>query len=70
MKKVIVATICVAAISAFSAVGASAQMTGPQGQQTMKNNDSMNSNGRMMHRSHHLMMKKKMRHGHMMKHNM
>lgn len=63
MKKFILATVCVAALSAFGTVGASAQMTGPQGQQTM--GTGMNSNARMMHRSHR-MMKRPMHRRHMM----
>ena len=55
MKKLILATVCVAALSALGTVGASAQMTGPEGQQTM----GMNFNARMMHR-HHMMMKRPM----------
>jgi pentapeptide MXKDX repeat protein len=39
MKKTILVTACVAALSAFTAVGASAQTTGPAAQDTMKTND-------------------------------
>lgn len=39
MKKAILVAACVAALSAFTAVGASAQSTGPAAQDTMKTND-------------------------------
>ena len=39
MKKAILVATCVAALSAFTAVGASAQTTGPAAQDTMKTND-------------------------------
>ena len=39
MKKTILVTACVAALSAFTAVGASAQTTGPAAQDSMKTND-------------------------------
>jgi pentapeptide MXKDX repeat protein len=39
MKKAILVTACVAALSAFTAIGASAQTTGPAAQDTMKTND-------------------------------
>jgi pentapeptide MXKDX repeat protein len=48
----------VVAVSGLTAVGASAQTTGPAGQQTMKTTDPMNANARMHHRRHHHMMKK------------
>ena len=44
MKNTILVTACVAALSAFTAVGASAQTTGPAAQDGMKTND-MSSNG-------------------------
>jgi pentapeptide MXKDX repeat protein len=39
MKKAILVTACVAALSAFTTFGASAQSTGPAAQDTMKTND-------------------------------
>lgn len=39
MKKAILVTACVAALSAFATFGASAQTTGPAAQDTMKTND-------------------------------
>lgn len=39
MKKAILVTACVAALSAFTTFGASAQTTGPAAQDTMKTND-------------------------------
>ena len=39
MKKAILVATCVAALSAFTAAGASAQTTGPAAQDTMKTND-------------------------------
>jgi pentapeptide MXKDX repeat protein len=39
MKKAILVTACVAALSAFTAVGASAQTTGPAAQDSTKTND-------------------------------
>ncbi|HEV7881238.1 hypothetical protein [Bradyrhizobium sp.] len=39
MKKAILVATCVAALSAFTTVGASAQTTGPAAQDTMKTND-------------------------------
>jgi pentapeptide MXKDX repeat protein len=39
MKKTILVATCIAALSAFTTVGASAQTTGPAGQDTMKTND-------------------------------
>jgi pentapeptide MXKDX repeat protein len=39
MKKAILVAACVAGLSAFTAVGASAQTTGPAAQDTMKTND-------------------------------
>jgi hypothetical protein len=46
MRKLIVAACCAALMGSISV--ASAQTTGPQGQQTLKANDSMNSNAKMM----------------------
>lgn len=57
MKKMIVAVCCAALMGSVSV--ASAQMTGPQGQRTMKSNDSMDSNARMKKK----MMKKGMKSG-------
>jgi pentapeptide MXKDX repeat protein len=49
MKKAILVTACVAALSAFTAVGASAQTTGPAAQDGLKTNDmskdGMKNNG-------------------------
>jgi pentapeptide MXKDX repeat protein len=39
MKKTLLVATCVAALSAFTAVGASAQTTGPAAQDSMKTND-------------------------------
>jgi pentapeptide MXKDX repeat protein len=39
MKKTILVAACVAALSAFTAFGASAQTTGPAAQDSMKTND-------------------------------
>lgn len=39
MKKAILVAACVAALSAFTTVGASAQTTGPAAQDSMKTND-------------------------------
>ena len=39
MKKAILVTACVAALSAFTTFGASAQTTGPAAQDSMKTND-------------------------------
>jgi hypothetical protein len=58
VKKTILAATCVAAFSAFTALGASAQTTGPAVQQTMKTTDPMNANARMHHHKHHKEMKK------------
>jgi pentapeptide MXKDX repeat protein len=41
MKKAILVATCVAALSAFTTLSASAQTTGPASQDTMKKNDSM-----------------------------
>lgn len=46
MRKIFVMACCAALMSGISV--ASAQTTGPQGQQTMKSNDTMNANARMM----------------------
>ena len=46
MRKILVAACCAALMGSISV--ASAQTTGPQGQQTMKSNDSMDANARMM----------------------
>jgi hypothetical protein len=55
MKKAILIAACAASISALATVGASAQATGPQGQQAVQTNDPMNSNARMhRHRHHHM----------------
>ena len=46
MKKAILITTCVAALSAFTAIGASAQTTGPSGQDTTtKGTDTMSKDG-------------------------
>jgi pentapeptide MXKDX repeat protein len=58
VKKTILVATCVAAFSAFTALGASAQTTGPAAQQTMKTTDPMNANARMHHHKHHKAMKK------------
>jgi hypothetical protein len=71
MKKAIVAAMFVVAVSGLTGVGASAQTTGPAGQQTMKPTDPMNANARMRHhRRHHHMMKKDMMKGDMSKDSM
>lgn len=63
MKKLVLATVFVAAMSTFGAVGASAQTTGPAAQGV---ENGMNSNARMMHRHmkrpmhRHMMHKRKM----------
>ena len=69
MKKIILVTACVAAMSGFATLGASAETTGPQSRQTMKAGDPMNANARMRHhRRHHMgMMKGEMREGGMKK---
>ena len=54
MRKILVAACCAALMGSISV--ASAQTTGPQGQQTMKSNDNMDANARMMK-------KKKMKRG-------
>jgi pentapeptide MXKDX repeat protein len=46
MRKILVAACCAALMGSISI--ASAQTTGPQGQQTMKSNDNMDANARMM----------------------
>ena len=46
MKKAILVATCVAALSAFTAVGASAQTTGPAAQDNMKK-DGMSKDGMM-----------------------
>jgi hypothetical protein len=62
MKKIILITACVAAISGLTALAASAQTTGPQAQ-TIRTGDPMNANASMhRHHHHHHMM-----HGGMMK---
>ena len=43
MKKTILVTACVAALSAFTAFGASAQTTGPAAQDGMKTTDMSNT---------------------------
>ena len=45
MRKILVAACCAALMGSISV--ASAQTTGPQGQQTMKSNDNMDANARM-----------------------
>jgi pentapeptide MXKDX repeat protein len=48
MRKAILITACVAAISAFTTIAASAQVTGPAAQDNMKTNDTssgMNKGG-------------------------
>lgn len=56
MRKILIATCCAAFIGGVSV--ASAQTTGPSGQQTMQMNDGMNSNAKMMKKKK--MMKKGM----------
>jgi pentapeptide MXKDX repeat protein len=46
MRKILVAACCAAVMGSISV--ASAQTTGPQGQQTMKSNDGMDANAKMM----------------------
>jgi hypothetical protein len=46
MRKILVAACCAALMGSISV--ASAQTTGPQGQQTMKSNDDMDANAKMM----------------------
>ena len=46
MRKILVAACCAAFMGSISV--ASAQTTGPQGQQTMKSNDNMDANAKMM----------------------
>ncbi len=64
MKKILLATAFAVAISAAGTFGASAQLTGPSGQDSMKTERMMNSNARMghnrmhkmkMHKRHHMM---------------
>ena len=45
MKKAILVATCVAALSAFTTLAASAQTTGPASQDTMKKNDGMANDG-------------------------
>jgi pentapeptide MXKDX repeat protein len=45
MKKAILVATCVAALSAFTAVGASAQTTGPAAQDNSMKKDSMSKDG-------------------------
>ena len=61
MKKLILATVCAAALTAFGSSVASAQMSGPTGQRM----ERMDSNARMMHRHH--MKRHKMHQRHMMR---
>ena len=46
MRKILVAACCAALMGSISI--ASAQTTGPQGQQAMKSNDNMDANAKMM----------------------
>jgi hypothetical protein len=46
MRKILVAACCAALMGSISV--ASAQTTGPQGQQAMKPNDNMDANAKMM----------------------
>lgn len=72
MKKILLATAFAVAMSAAATTGASAQMTGPSGRDSMKTNGMMNSNAEMRHHRMHKMkmhkrhmMKKRMMRGHM-----
>jgi pentapeptide MXKDX repeat protein len=47
MKKAILVATCVAALSAFTTVGASAQTTGPAAQQDTMSKDKMGKDGMM-----------------------
>jgi len=47
MKKAILVATCVAALSAFTTVGASAQTTGPAAQDNSMKKDSMSKDGMM-----------------------
>ena len=60
MRKVVIAVCCSALMGSVSV--ASAQTTGQPGQDTMKPNDNMDANGKMMKKKH---MKKKMMKGDM-----
>ena len=62
MNRAILIAACVTTISIFSAAGASAQTSGPAGQQTVKTDTLMNSQARMM-RKHHMMRRHMMRRG-------
>jgi hypothetical protein len=64
MKKILFATAFAVAMSAAGTIGASAQSTGPSGQDSMRAERMMNSNARMghhrmhrmkMHKRHHMM---------------
>jgi hypothetical protein len=55
MRKILVAACCAAVMGSISV--ASAQTTGPQGQQTMKSNDAMDANAKMMKKKKKGMMK-------------
>jgi len=76
MKKIFLVTAFAIAISAAATVGASAQLTGPAGQDSMKTERMMNSNARMghhrmhrmkMHKRHPMMRRHHMRRQHMMR---
>jgi pentapeptide MXKDX repeat protein len=47
MKKAILVTACIAALSTFTAVGASAQTTGPAAQDNTMKKDTMSKDGMM-----------------------
>ena len=59
MRKILIATCCVAFIGGVSV--ASAQTTGPSGQQTTQMNDGMNSNAKMMKKKKMKMKKSRMK---------